>query len=225
MRHRPQEPDWPDRDRLVYSKGHSSPALYASLARAGYFEHDRLSTYRMLGGLEGHPDQWAVPGVEVTTGSLGQGLSMANGIALALRLNKSSARVYPVISDGETQEGMTWEAALTAAHQKLDNLCGFLDYNRVQLDGFVDEIKQLDPLPEKWRAFGWHVVEIDGHDMGQIIDALEEMATITGKPQMIVANTIKGKGVSFMEHNPTFHGTAPNDEQFAIAMKELGATD
>ena len=225
MRHRPAEPDWPDRDRFVLSKGHCVPILYAALARAGYFPREELLTLRKLNSrLQGHPDRHRFPYVEAATGSLGQGLSLALGMALALRLDRRPSRVYCMISDGETESGQVWEAALAAPKFKADNLTAILDYNKVQLSGRVKDIMDLDPLPEKWRAFRWHVLEIDGHDFTAIGKALEEAEATTGRPTVIVAHTVKGKGVSFMEGKWEWHGKAPSREEAEQAVRELLAT-
>lgn len=222
MKHNPKKPDWPDRDRFVLSKGHCCPALYAVLARAGYFPVDKLKTLRKLGSmLQGHPDMKSTPGVEMSTGSLGQGLSVANGMALAGKLDKKSYKVYCMIGCGESQEGQIWEAAMTAAHYKLDNLVGIQDYNKLQIDGCIDSVKCIEPITEKWKAFRWHVIEIDGHDFDDILAALDEADKIKGKPVMIVANTVKGKGVSFMENKAEWHGKSLNEEQLKKALEEL----
>jgi transketolase len=227
MRYDPKNPKWPERDRFVLSKGHACAAQYAALAELGVFPKEDLMGYRILGNhLQGHPDMTKTPGIEMSTGSLGQGLSASNGMALGLRLDKSPARVYCVVSDAEMQEGQTWEAALTAAHYGLDNLCALFDHNGKQIDGIVEEIKGIEPISDKWRAFRWHVIEIDGHDMRQILAALDEAGRVKGKPTLIHARTVKGKGVSYMEaSHDGFHGVAPNKEQFEQAMKELEARD
>lgn len=218
----PNHVDNPDRDRFILSKGHASPVLYATLAEKGYLPKDELKTFRKLNSrLQGHPSKKLLPGVEQSTGSLGQGLSSANGMALAARLDKRDSRVYVVMGDGEIQEGMVWEAAMAAGHYKLDNLVAFVDYNHLQIDGNVEDIMNVHPVDEKFRAFNWHVITIDGHDFEQIAAALAEARTVKGKPTCIVANTVKGKGVSYMENNCGWHGTAPNDEQLAQALAEL----
>jgi transketolase len=226
MRYDPKNPGWPERDRFVLSKGHGCCAQYAALAGLGVFPKEELLGYRILGrNLQGHPDMTKTPGIEMSTGSLGQGLSAANGMALGLRLDRSPARVYCVVSDAEMQEGQTWEAALTSAHHRLDNLCVLFDHNGLQIDGQVEKIKSIEPIAEKWRAFGWHVIEIDGHDMRQILEALAEASAVKGRPTHIHARTVKGKGVSFMEKAPDgFHGVAPNDEEAARALAELEAS-
>ncbi len=218
----PEKPDWTGRDRFVLSKGHAAPVLYAALAEKGYFPVEELKTLRKLGSrLQGHPDMKKLPGVEMSTGSLGQGFSTALGMALGLRLDGGDQRVYALLGDGEVQEGQIWEAAMAAGHFKLDNLTAFLDYNNLQIDGPVDVVMNVAPLPEKWRAFNWHVLEIDGHDIEQIRQALAEAQATKGKPTMIIAKTIKGKGVSFMENQVGWHGNAPKPEQVEQALQEL----
>lgn len=222
LKHRPTEPDWPERDRFVLSKGHAAPVLYAALAEAGYFPCETLWTLRRLGSiLQGHPDMRRVPGVEISTGSLGHGFSAACGMALAGKIDKKAYRVYTMIGDGESQEGLIWEAAMFGAHYKLDNLCAVLDCNGLQIDGPVCEVMEIQPIAEKWKAFRWHPIEIDGHDFEQILSALEEAETVKGKPTIIIANTIKGKCVSCMENVVDFHGKAPTREQMEEALKEL----
>lgn len=222
MKFKPEEPEWLDRDRFVLSKGHAAPVLYAALAETGFFPIRYLKTLRQVGSsLQGHPDRLSLPGIEMSTGSLGQGLSIANGIAAACRLDGRKNWVYVLIGCGESQEGMVWEAAMAAAQHKLENLIAFVDYNEQQIDGYCREIKCLEPYPEKWRAFGWEVFEIDGHDFQKIIEATEQAQKIKNKPKMLIAHTIKGKGVSFMEKNLKFHGAAPNAEETAAALKEL----
>ncbi len=221
LRHNPKEPKWDLRDRFHMSKGHCCPLWYAVLAEAGYFPKDKLMTLRQLGSiLQGHPDRHT-PGVEVASGSLGQGLSVGVGMCLAARIDKKDYRVYVLMGDGETQEGNIWEAAMAAAHYKIDNLCGILDYNDLQIDGRTSDVMGLEPIAAKWQAFGWHTIEIDGHDIGQILNAYEQAKTIKGKPSIIIARTIKGKGVSFMENACDFHGRAPTKDETAIALKEL----
>jgi transketolase len=221
----PQQPFWPGRDRFVLSKGHGAPAYYAVLAHLGYFPRKELLTLRQFEScLQGHPDCRCTPGVEVCTGSLGQGLSLANGMALANRLDSSPARVYVMLGDGELQEGQVWEAAMTAAHYKLDNLTAIIDNNRLQIDGFVSEIMNIEPLAAKWLAFGWHAIEIDGHDMDAILQALDEADRLKSMPSVIVASTIKGKGVSIFENKAQYHGVAPTTEELAIALRDLGAS-
>jgi transketolase len=223
MKHDPKRPDWPDRDRFVLSKGHAAPALYAVLAMSGYFPVEELSSLRKMGSrLQGHPCMQKTPGVEMSTGSLGHGLAAGNGMALAAKLDRKLYRIYVIVGDGEMDVGETWEAAMLASHYKLDNITVYLDRNKLQLDGPTEKIMSVEPLPEKWKAFGWHVVEIDGHDMRQILDACDKAKEVKGKPTMIIAHTVKGKGVSFMENALSFHGKAPNDEETRKALKELG---
>jgi transketolase len=222
LRHKPSDPQWQDRDRFILSKGHAVPVLYSVLAECGYFPKSELATLRQLDShLQGHADRTATPGVEMSSGSLGQGLSFAIGVALAGRLNSQSFRVYALLSDGECDEGQTWEAAMSAAHFKLDNLTAIVDNNGIQLSGFNRDIMNLDPLNKKWGAFGWHVTDIDGHDLNQLLDALKKAQKVRGQPAVIIAHTVKGKGVSFMENNVDFHGKAPNAEQLEKALKEL----
>ncbi len=222
LRHRPLGPGWPDRDRFILSKGHAAPVLYAALAECGYFPCSELDTLRKFGShLQGHADRTRTPGVEMSSGSLGQGLSFATGVALAARLDGRDYHTYALLSDGECEEGQTWEAAMAVGMYKLDNLTAFVDQNRIQLSGFVKDIMDVDPLGAKFAAFNWHVLEIDGHDLKQIADAIATAKTVKGKPTAVIAHTIKGKGVSFMENNPEFHGKAPNAEQLAQALKEL----
>jgi transketolase len=222
MNLKPDEPGWPQRDRFILSKGHACPGMYVVLANRGYFPKEELKTFRKLGSrLQGHIYS-GVPGVEHNTGSLGQGLSVANGIALGARIRKMDFNTYCLLGDGEIQEGSVWEAAMTASHYKLDSVCAILDYNRVQENGPVNEIKNEEPLADKWRNFGWHVIEIDGHNFNEIIHALDEFETVEGKPTFIKATTIKGKGVSFMEGQAKWHGKAPKKEELETALKELG---
>ena len=222
MQINPNKPEDPNRDRFVLSKGHASPVLYAALAEKGFFEKEELMTFRKINSrLQGHPSKKSLPGVEMSTGSLGQGLSAANGIALAGKLDKKDYRVFVMLGDGEIQEGMIWEAAMAAGHFKLDNLTAFLDFNRLQIDGPINDIMNPEPVDEKFRAFGWHVLVIDGHDFNQIDDAIQKAKETKDKPTIIIANTIKGKGVSFMENEVGWHGTAPNDEQLQQALEEL----
>jgi transketolase len=226
MRHDPANPAWADRDRFVLSKGHAAPAQYVALAEAGYFPEEDLMMLRRLGShLQGHPDSKSTPGVEVCTGSLGQGLSMANGMALGLRLDQSQSRVYVLLGDGELQEGQVWEAAMASAHYKIDNLCALVDANALQIDGEVARVMNVMPIADKFRAFGWHALEIDGHDMAAILAALEKAGTIKGMPTVIVANTVKGKGVSFFENKASYHGVAPSDEELPRALECLGCVD
>jgi transketolase len=222
MRHDPKNPHWPERDRFVLSKGHAVPAQYAALAGAGYFEKKELATLRVLGSrLQGHPVSFACPGIEACTGSLGQGLSVAQGMAMAGKLDGKGFHVWCIIGDGEMQEGQIWEAALSAAKYKLDNLTCILDYNKGQIDGHIKDVMPEEPVAEKWRAFNWHVVTIDGHDFGQILDAFDQAGRIKGMPTFIVANTVKGKGVSFMEDKIEWHGSTPNHEQALKALAEI----
>jgi transketolase len=221
MKYDPKNPRWEERDRFHLSKGHGCPALYAVFARVGYFSRDELSTLRQFGTLlQGHPHP-KTPGVEVASGSLGQGLSVACGMALAERLDKKDSYVFTVLGDGEMQEGQVWEAANFAAHFKLDNLIAIVDCNGLQIDGRVSDIMNIEPLAKKWEAFGFIVREIDGHDIEQIIETLLELKSLTGKPKVILARTVKGKGVSFMENNVDFHGKAPTHEETDQALDEL----
>jgi len=222
MRHDPKNLQWPDRDRFVLSKGHAAPILYAALAECGYFPVEELSTLRKLGSrLQGHTDRTLTPGVEMSAGSLGQGLSFGIGMALAGRLDKRDYHVYVLLGDGECEEGQVWEAAMFAPHFQMDNLTAIVDHNGIQLDGRCCDIMGIEPLTDKWRAFNWHVIEIDGHDMKQVLQALKKARGIKGKPTAIIAHTVKGKGVSFMEGNVDFHGKAPNTQETEIALKEL----
>lgn len=224
MRYDAKNPEWPERDRFILSKGHAAPVLYAALARAGYFPVEDLLRLRKLGShLQGHPDQRMTPGVEVSTGSLGNGFSFAQGAALAGKLDGASYRVYALIGDGEMDEGQVWEAALFAAHHRLDNLTALVDVNRIQNDTFVADTLETEPIVDKWRAFGWGVLEVNGHDVREVMAALDEAAATRGGPTVIVCRTVKGKGVSFMEHNPEWHGKAPTREQLAQALAELEA--
>jgi len=222
LRHDPKNPTWEDRDRFILSKGHVCPALYAALARSGYFRREALWTLRQIGSiLQGHPDMTKTPGVETSTGSLGQGLSIGIGMALAARLDKKDHRVYVLLGDGESDEGQVWEAAMSASHYRVDNLTAILDRNRLQLDGFTESIMSLDPVSDKWRAFGWHVLEIDGHNMREILDALDAAEKIRHKPTVVIAHTVKGKGVSFMENQVKYHGEPLTEEQLGKALDEL----
>ena len=221
----PENPADPDRDRLVLSKGHTAPALYAALAEKGYFDKSLLSTLRKFGSiLQGHPDMKHIPGIDMSTGSLGQGFSAANGIALAGKIDKKDYRVYAILGDSESEEGQIWEAAMFGAHYKLDNLCAIVDNNGLQIDGKVTEVMNPTPLDEKFLAFGWNVYTIDGHNFDEIADALEKAKTVKGKPTAIIANCVKGKGVSFMENQVGWHGSAPNKEQYEQAIAELKAS-
>jgi len=222
LRHMPSDPRWSDRDRFILSKGHAAPLLYATLAECGYFPVDELSTLRQLDSrLQGHADRTITPGVEMSSGSLGQGLSFALGVALAGRLNSQDYRVYVLLGDGECDEGQVWEGAMATAHFKVDNLVAIVDNNGLQIDGWNRDVMNLDPFNRKWQAFGWHVIEVNGHDLSQLGLALEQAKLVKGQPTVIIAHTIKGKGVSFMENNPDFHGKAPNAEEVEIALKEL----
>ena len=224
MRVDPKNPKWEDRDRFVLSKGHAAPALYGALAVKGFFPEDEIKNLRKPGSfLQGHPDMKGVPGVDMSTGSLGQGVSCAVGMALAGKVTGKDYRVYAVLGDGEIQEGQVWEAAMFASHKKLDNLTIFIDNNNLQIDGTMDEVNSPYPIPEKFEAFGWHTVEIDGHDFDQMEKAVEEAKSIKDKPTAVIMHTVKGKGVSFMENQVGWHGVAPNAEQYENAMNELKA--
>ena len=221
----PKNPKWDDRDRFVLSKGHTAPALYATLAERGFFEKEELKTLRKTDSrLQGHPDMKGVPGVDMSTGSLGLGISAACGMALSAKVNNKDYRVYTVVGDGESEEGQVWEAAMFAAHYKLDNLVCVIDWNGLQIDGPVAEVMNPTPHDTKLAAFGFHVITIDGHDFDQIEAALAEAKTVKGKPTAIIMKTVKGKGVSYMENQVGWHGSAPNDEQYAIAVAELSAS-
>ena len=223
MNIRPEEPKWEDRDRLVLSKGHCSPALYSCLANKGYFPVEDLKTFRKIDSyLQGHPDRNKIPGVDMTTGSLGQGLSAANGMAIAGKMDKKDYRVYCILGDGEIEEGQIWEAAMTSSKYKLDNLCAIVDNNNLQIDGTVEEVMSPYPIDEKFRSFGFEIIKIDGHDIEEIIKAFEVARNIKGKPTCIIAKTIKGKGISYMENQVGWHGKAPNEEQYKEAMVSLG---
>jgi len=220
----PKNPTWADRDRFILSKGHAAPVLYAVMAEAGYEQTpaDKLNTLRQLGSVyQGHPDMRFIPALEASTGSLGEGLSLALGMGLAARLDGRKSRTYTMLGDGEIQEGQVWEAAMAGAFHKLDNVVAIVDNNRIQLDGFVKDIMAVDPLADKFRSFGWHTIEIDGHDFHAIQAALAEAEATKGQPTCLVAHTVKGKGVSFMENNPKFHGTAPTAEEVKLALQEL----
>lgn len=222
MRHDPKNPKWSERDRFILSKGHATPVYYSALAEAGYFDKELLHTYRKLGSaLQGHPSKKDLDCVEMSTGSVGQGLSVGNGIALAGKLDKKDYRVFVLLGDGECQEGQVWEAAMAAAHYKLDNVTAIVDRNGIQNDWFTEETMQLGSVGAKLLSFEWHVREIDGHDMEEVLDALDAKNIVEGKPYCIVAHTIKGKGISFMENNPEFHGKPPSKEQVARALLEL----
>ena len=217
-----ENPNAKGRDRLVLSKGHTSPALYSALAQRGFLEYEELKTFRKLNSrLQGHPDMKKTPGVDYTTGSLGQGLSIANGMAMASKLDSEGVRVYCICGDGEIQEGQIWEAAMTSAHYKLDNLCVIIDNNNLQIDGAVTNVMSVYPIDEKFKSFGFEVINVDGHNIGELIKAFESAKKIKGKPTAIIANTIKGKGVSFMENEAGWHGKAPNEEQYKQAISEI----
>lgn len=219
----PKNPELENRDKFILSKGHAAPVLYSTLARRGYFSTDELLKLRKIGSmLQGHPDMKGIPGVEMSTGSLGQGFSTSIGIALASKLDKKDSRIYVLLGDGEINEGLVWEAAMAAAHYKLDNLTAFLDYNGLQIDGKNEDVMNTKPVDEKWRSFGWDIIEIDGHNFEEIISAIEKAEENKEKPTMIIAKTIKGKGVSFMENEASWHGTAPKDEDKEKALAELG---
>lgn len=223
MRHNPADPSWEGRDRFVLCKGHAAPALYVALAETGYFPAEDLMTLRRLGShLQGHPDSKSTPGVEVPTGSLGQGLSMAVGMSLGLKLDEKENRVFALLGDGELQEGQVWEAAMAGAHYRLDNLCAMVDANALQIDGEVAKVMNVAPIADKFRAFGWHALEIDGHDMAAIVNALDMAETVKGQPTVIVARTVKGKGVSFFENKASYHGVPPSDEELPRALECLG---
>jgi transketolase len=226
MRIRPEEPDWSERDRFILSKGHAAPAIYAVLAERGFFPREELKTFTAPGTrLQKHIDMHLVPGTELSTGSLGQGLSVGVGMALADRMDGKKRRVYVLIGDGESQEGQIWEAAMAAAQFGLDNLIAFLDYNRCQVDGYVPEICDIAPVADKWRSFGWQVQQINGHDLPQILAALEIAQHSQGRPHMIIANTVKGKGVSYMEDRLEWHSRSIVEEEYGMALKELEAAD
>jgi len=221
MRHDPKKPDWPDRDIFILSKGHGCPALYTLLADCGYFPKEELATLRKLGTrLQGHP-QKGLPGIETSSGSLGQGLSIANGMAMAARMDKRKKRLYCMLGDGELNEGQVWEAIMTAAHYKLDNVCAIVDYNKYCIDGPLEDVMGVEPLPEKWNAFGWHVIDIDGHSFESLIGAFDKAKKVKEKPSVIIAHTVKGKGVSFIECDNKWHGTTPTKEELAKAIEEL----
>ena len=222
LRHDPANPKWPERDRFILSKGHAAPVLYSVLAESGYTPASELNTLRKLGSIyQGHPDVRFIPALEASTGSLGQGLSLGLGMALAARFDKSPTRVYVVLGDGEIQEGQIWEAAMFGGDKAVDNIVAIVDYNHIQLDGFVNDIMPLEPLSDKWRSFNWHTIDVDGHDIPALQKAFAEAAATKGKPTALVAHTIKGKGVSFMENNPKFHGVAPTQQEMELALQEL----
>ena len=226
MNHDPNKPKWNDRDRFVLSKGHAAPALYSALAHSGYFDKKELPHLRSVGSmLQGHPELTLCPGVEASTGPLGQGLSFANGIALSGRIDKKNFNVYVLLGDGECQEGQVWEAAMTAAHYKLDNVIAILDNNNLQIDGFNDEVKSIKPLKEKWEAFNWNVIEIDGHNFIEIKKAFDDADKVKGRPTMIIAHTIKGKGVCCMENKAEWHGKACSPDELKVCLKDLDMED
>lgn len=221
----PKKPKMEGRDKFILSKGHAGPVQYSALALKGYFPMEDFMTLRKLGSkFQGHPDMNKVPGIEMSTGSLGQGFAAAGGMAIANKLNNDPGRIYVLLGDGEIQEGIVWEAAMSAAHYKLDNMVGILDYNGLQIDGRNEDVMTVAPVADKFRAFGWNVLEINGHDFEEILDAFAKARECKGKPTMIVAKTVKGKGVSFMEDNAGWHGKAPNDEETEQAVAELGGT-
>ena len=221
----PEHPDWDGRDRFILSKGHVTPVIYSVLARRGFFPVEELWTFRKLGSiLQGHPHKQSTPGLDCSSGSLGQGLSIANGIALGFKKQEKTNRVFCLMGDGELQEGQIWEAVMTAGQHKLDNICGIVDYNKVQLDGNVPDIKDMGDLCEKWHAFGWNVIELDGHDIEQVLRAFRMAESFKGKPTVLIANTVKGKGVSFMENQCAWHGAAPNAEQLEKALQDINGT-
>ena len=218
-----KNPKAKERDRLVLSKGHTAPALYSALALRGFFDMDELNHFRNINSiLQGHPDMKNIPGVDASTGSLGQGLSIANGMALGSKQDSEGVRVYCICGDGEIQEGQIWEATMTASHYKLDNLCLIIDNNNLQIDGKVNEVMSVYPIDEKFKSFGFETINVDGHNIQELISAFEQAKKVKGKPTAIIANTIKGKGVSFMENEASWHGKAPNEEQYKQAMQELG---
>jgi transketolase len=222
LQHDPHNPGWPDRDRFILSKGHGVPILYAALGERGYFPVDEIMTLRQVNSrMQGHPVQGMTPGIEASTGSLGQGLSIGIGHAIAGRLDAKHFRTYVLLGDGECQEGQVWEAAMCAGNYELDTLCAIIDYNRYQLDGAVEDIQSLEPMRDKFASFKWHVLEIDGHDVNAVLDALHAAQEHRGRPTCIIAHTVKGKGVSFMEHNNEFHGKAPTKEQLEVALTQL----
>ena len=218
----PENPEWRERDRFILSKGHVAPVLYSVLARRGFFPVEELWTLRRLGSiLQGHPHKGSTPGLDCSSGSLGQGLSISNGLAIGFKKQGMDSRVYCLLGDGELQEGQVWEAVMTAAQHKLDNMCAIVDYNRVQLDGDLEDIKELGDLAAKWHDFGWNVIELNGHDMEQVVRAFEMARAYKGKPSVLIAATVKGKGVSFMENDCNWHGVAPNADQLERALNEI----
>jgi len=222
MSHNSKKPEWEQRDRFILSKGHGCPTLYAVLADCGYFSEDLLWTLRKMGSkLQGHPQRNVSLGLEASTGSLGQGLSIALGLALAAKMDKKDFRTYCLMGDGELQEGQIWEAAMMASFNKLDNLCGIVDNNKIQIDGFLKDVMNVEPLAEKWESFGWEVIRADGHDVVGLMDAFDKVREIKGKPSVILADTIKGKGISFMENKASWHGVAPKEDEVEKALVEL----
>ena len=222
MKHDPANPKWAERDRIVLSKGHAAPVLYSVMAEAGYLPKDQLNTLRKLGSIyQGHPDVRFIPALDASTGSLGEGVSIVLGMGLAAKLDNSPSRAYCILGDGELQEGQIWEAAMFGGYHKNDNVCVIVDSNRIQLDGFVKDIMEVEPLVDKWKAFGWHAIDVNGHDIPALQAAFAEAAATKGKPTVLIARTVKGKGVSFMENNPKFHGVAPTKDEAALALKEL----
>ncbi|MCB0392967.1 MAG: transketolase [Bdellovibrionales bacterium] len=222
MKQDPKNPEWADRDRFILSKGHAVPALYASLAFRGFFAPEETMTLRQLGSpFQGHPDRVRMPAVEASTGSLGQGLSVAQGVAMSAKLDKKDFRTYCLVGDGEIQEGQVWECAMSAGNYKLDNLCVFLDWNKYQIDGSVEDVMDLQPIADKFKAFKWNVIQINGHKMDEILEALKKAKAHKGQPTIVVADTIKGKGVSFMEIDNKWHGVSPNKEELAKAIAEI----
>jgi len=222
MSHNSKKPEWEQRDRFILSKGHGCPTLYAVLADCGYFSEDLLWTLRKMGSkLQGHPQRNVPLGLEASTGSLGQGLSIALGLALAAKMDKKDFRTYCLMGDGELQEGQIWEAAMMASFNKLDNLCGIVDNNKIQIDGFLKDVMNVEPLAEKWESFGWEVIRVDGHDVVGLMDAFDKVREIKGKPSVILADTIKGKGISFMENKASWHGVAPKEDEVEKALVEL----
>jgi transketolase len=220
-KHDPKNPSWKERDKIILSKGHACPALYAVLANTGYFPREELWTLRKLGSrLQGHP-QIGLPGIEISSGSLGQGLSIAGGMAMSNILDGVGSKIYCIMGDGETNEGQIWEAAMTAGHYHLSNVCGIVDYNKMQIDGFCCDIKTLEPYAKKWEDFGWWAIETDGHDISGLLKAFEEADKIKDRPQLIIAHTVKGKGVSFIENKTKWHGTVPKKEELEKALNEL----
>ncbi len=222
MKHDPANPHWPDRDRFILSKGHAAPVLYSVLAECGYTPKESLNTLRKLGSIyQGHPDVRFIPTLDASTGSLGEGVSLAIGMGLAAKLNGSPSRTFCMLGDGEVQEGQVWESAMYAAYHKVDNIVVIVDHNGIQLDGWVKDIMGIEPLAEKWRAFGWHAINVDGNDIQEVRSAFLEAEAIKEKPTVLIAKTLKGKGVSFMENNPKFHGQAPTPEEAKLALQEL----